>query len=62
LGGWKQGDVDHEVSILIRLGDEDRAGRAPSNVSMMIIRPPQSETKIRKHQTKKNLPPKNKSA
>ena len=32
---------DHEVSILIRFGDGDRAGRAPSNVSMMIIRPPQ---------------------
>jgi len=31
----------HELSILIRLGDEDRAGRAPSNVSTMIIRPPQ---------------------
>jgi hypothetical protein len=41
LRGGKQGDVDHEVSILIRLGDEDRAGRAPSNVSTMIIRPPQ---------------------
>ena len=41
LRGGKQGDGDHEVSILIRLGDEDRAGRAPSNVSMMIIRPPQ---------------------
>ena len=33
--------TDHEVSILIRLGDGDRAGRAPSNVSTMIIRPPQ---------------------
>ena len=31
----------HEVSILIRVGDGDCAGRAPSNVSMMIIRPPQ---------------------
>src|ERR1700722_15555359 len=31
----------HEVSILIRLGDGDRAGRGPSNVSTMIIRPPQ---------------------
>jgi hypothetical protein len=29
------------VSILIRLGDAERAGRAPSTVSMMIIRPPQ---------------------
>src|SRR5215472_5996364 len=40
LQGGKRGD-DHEVSILIRLGDEDRAGRAPSNVSTTIIRPPQ---------------------
>ena len=31
----------HEVSILIRLGEAMRAGRAPSNVSTMIIRPPQ---------------------
>ena len=31
----------HEVSILIRLGDGDHAGRGPSNVSTMIIRPPQ---------------------
>ena len=31
----------HEVSILIRVRDGDCAGRAPSNVSMMIIRPPQ---------------------
>jgi len=31
----------HEVSILIRLGGWDRAGRAPSKVSTMIIRPPQ---------------------
>jgi hypothetical protein len=31
----------HEVSILIRVGDGDCAGRAPPNVSMMIIRPPQ---------------------
>jgi hypothetical protein len=31
----------HEESILIRLGDWDRAGLAPSNVSTMIIRPPQ---------------------
>jgi hypothetical protein len=29
----------HELSILIRLGE--RAVRAPSNVSTMIIRPPQ---------------------
>ena len=33
--------VGHEVSILIRLGDGDRAGRGPSNVSTTIIRPPQ---------------------
>src|SRR5208337_1775929 len=31
----------HEESILIRLGDGDRAGRGPSNVSTTIIRPPQ---------------------
>jgi hypothetical protein len=31
----------HEVSILIRLGDGDRAGRGPPNVSTTIIRPPQ---------------------
>ena len=40
LRGGMRGD-GHEVSILIRLGDGDRPGRAPSNVSMMIIRPPQ---------------------
>ena len=48
--GWKgkrstlQGGMrgaGHEVSILIRLGDGDRAGLGPSNVSTMIIRPPQ---------------------
>ena len=38
--GWTRGD-GHEVSILILLGDENRAGRGPSNVSTMIIRPPQ---------------------
>jgi hypothetical protein len=32
---------DHEVSILIRLCGGDCGGRTPSNVSMMIIRPPQ---------------------
>ena len=32
---------DHELSILIRFGDGDRAGRGPSNVSTMIIQPPQ---------------------
>ncbi len=31
----------HEVSILIRVGDGERAGRAPSKVSTIIIRPPQ---------------------
>jgi len=41
LGGGKHGDGDHEVSILIRFGGGDRAGRAPSKVSTMIIRPPQ---------------------
>jgi hypothetical protein len=40
LRGGMRGD-GHEVSILIRFGDGDRPGRAPSNVSMMIIRPPQ---------------------
>jgi hypothetical protein len=39
LWGGKRGD-GHEVSILIRLGDGERAGRAPSKVSTMIIRPP----------------------
>jgi hypothetical protein len=40
LRGEVRGD-GHEVSILIRLGEGDRAGRAPSKVSTMIIRPPQ---------------------
>ena len=40
LQGGMLGD-GHEVSILIRLADEGRAGRAPSKVSTMIIRPPQ---------------------
>jgi hypothetical protein len=31
----------HEESILIRFGEGDLAGRGPSNVSMMTIRPPQ---------------------
>jgi hypothetical protein len=31
----------HELSILIRVGDGERQGRGPSNVSTMIIRPPQ---------------------
>jgi len=41
LRGREGGDRDHEVSILIRLGDGERAGRAPSKVSTTIIRPPQ---------------------
>ena len=41
LRGGKQGDVDHEVSILTQLGGGDGAGRSPSKVSTMIIRPPQ---------------------
>ena len=41
LQGGKRRDDHHELSILIRLGDWDRAGRARSNVSTMIIRPPQ---------------------
>ena len=41
LRGGRQGDVIHEVSILIGLGGGDRAGRAPSNVSTMMILPPQ---------------------
>jgi len=40
LRGGMQGD-GHELSILIRVGEGDRAGRGPSNVSTMIIRPPQ---------------------
>src|ERR1700756_4599558 len=40
LQGGMGGD-GHEVSIVIRLGGGGRAGRAPSNVSTMIIRPPQ---------------------
>ena len=38
--GGMRGD-GHELSILIRLGDDERQGRGPSNVSTMIIRPPQ---------------------
>ena len=38
--GGMRGD-GHELSILIRLGDDARQGRGPSNVSTMIIRPPQ---------------------
>jgi hypothetical protein len=41
LRGGKDGAIAHEVSILIRLGDGERAGRTPSKVSMTIIRPPQ---------------------
>jgi hypothetical protein len=37
-GMWGDG---HELSILIRLGDGERQGRGPSNVSTMIMRPPQ---------------------
>ncbi len=37
----KRRDDHHEVSILIRLGGGERAGRGPSKVSTMIIRPPQ---------------------
>jgi len=49
-GGWRRRRstvrggmrVDgHELSILIRLGDGERQGRGPSNVSTIIIRPPQ---------------------
>ena len=40
MRGGTHGD-GHEVSILIRFGDDDCAGRGPSNVSTMIIRPPQ---------------------
>ncbi len=40
MRGGMHGD-GHEVSILIRLGDGDRAGRGPPNVSTTIIRPPQ---------------------
>ena len=41
LRGREDGDRDHEVSILMRVGAEERAGRAASKVSTMIIRPPQ---------------------
>ena len=41
LRGGKHGAIAHEVSILIRLGEGERAGRTPSKVSMTIIRPPQ---------------------
>jgi hypothetical protein len=40
LRGGMRGD-GHELSILMRLGDGDRAGRGPSNVSTTIILPPQ---------------------
>ena len=40
MRGGMQSD-GHELSILIRLGDGERQGRGPSNVSTMIIRPPQ---------------------
>jgi hypothetical protein len=48
--GWRReepalrggnGGGDHEVSILIRLGAGEGAGRGLSKVSTMIIRPPQ---------------------
>jgi hypothetical protein len=32
----REGSDCHEVSILIRVGDGERAGRAPSKVSTMI--------------------------
>ena len=38
--GGTRGD-GHELSILIRIADGERQGRGPSNVSTMIIRPPQ---------------------
>ena len=40
MRGGMHGD-GHELSILIRLGDGERQGRAPSNVLTIIIRPPQ---------------------
>jgi len=40
LRGGKHGD-GHEVSILMRIGDGELAGRAASKVSTTIIRPPQ---------------------
>ena len=40
MRGGMHGD-GHEVSILIRLGDGDRAGRGAVEVSTTIIRPPQ---------------------
>ncbi len=40
MRGGMRGD-GHELSIVIRLGDGEHQGRGPSNVSTMIIRPPQ---------------------
>jgi hypothetical protein len=40
LRGGIRGD-GHEVSMLIGLSEGERAGRGPSNVSTMIILPPQ---------------------
>ena len=40
MRGEMRGD-GHELSMLIRVGDGERQGRGPSNVSTMIIRPPQ---------------------
>jgi hypothetical protein len=40
LRGGMRGD-GHELSMLIRVGDGERQGRGPSNVSTTIIRPPQ---------------------
>jgi hypothetical protein len=37
--GWR--DFDHDVSILILLGEEPREARPRSIVSTTIIRPPQ---------------------
>ena len=37
LRGGKRRDDPHELSILIRFGDGERAGRGPPNVSTMII-------------------------
>ena len=34
-------DIDHDVSMLIRLGEAGRRATVPSNVSMTIMRPPQ---------------------
>ena len=61
MRGGKRGD-GHEVSILIRLGDGEREERAPSNVSTMIIRPPQPDIDARAKVFRPRCPPRCASA